>query len=85
MFWNKMAEDDPRLWDSPVAWEKGLANGEKTKENHPIVVSNFQLILCCRLIFGGCLNGLQEGQASSNGLTESQSMACRKTKLQAVA
>ncbi len=37
MYWNKMAEDDPRLWDSPVAWEEALANGEKTKENHPIV------------------------------------------------
>ena len=72
MFWNKVAEDDPRLWDSPMAWEKANCpdKWKETKQSHcgyMEMVSNFQQILCCSLPLVGA------------------SVACRKAKLQAVA
>lgn len=88
MFWNQVAKDDPRLWGSPVAWEKANCPDKwKEKQKKTILLwihgdgvefSTDSLLL---FTFGGCLNGLQESQASSSGLKKSQSNASVKSGL----
>ena len=85
MFWNQVAKDDPRLWDSPVAWEKANCP-DKWKENQKKTIPlwihgdgvEFSTDSLLLFTFGGCLNGLQESQASSSGLKKAKSMQLSK-------
>lgn len=77
-FWEQVAEDDPRLWDSPVAWEKANTPHQwQRKRQHTIPLwlhgdgvefSTDSLLL---FSFGGCLSGLRESQDIHRGLKQS--------------
>lgn len=76
-FWDQVQDNDPRLQDSPVAWEKANKTWEKKKHKtvplwlhgDGVEFSTDSLLL---FSFGGCLNGLQQSQASAGGLKQSQ-------------
>lgn len=76
-FWDQVHESDPRLHDSPVAWEKASKVWEKRKHKtvplwlhgDGVEFSTDSLLL---FSFGGCLNGLKQSQASGSGLKENQ-------------
>ena len=77
-FWEQVGKDDPRLWDSPVAWEKANTPHQwQRKRQHTIPLwlywdgvefSTDSLLL---FSFGGCLNGLRESQDKHRGLKQS--------------
>ena len=84
-FWDQIKADDPRLIDSPVAWEKANQPSEWKKQKETTIplwlhgdgveFSTDSLLL---FSFGGCLTTLIDMQHKQAGLEESQDRGLEK-------
>ena len=85
-FWDQIKADDPRLIDSPVAWEKDNQPQEWKNQKEKTIPLwlhggvDFSTDSLLIFSFGGCLTTLIDMQHRQTGLEQSQKKCLEKAK-----